>query len=65
MPPRSCENKAFVERARFPEPRDPDEIIDGVAKSLVSIEPYEIPDGYRAIAAWYDWRGMALGAGKG
>ena len=44
---------------------DPDEIIDGVAKSLVGIEPYEIPDGYRAIAAWYNWRGMAFGAGKG
>jgi hypothetical protein len=60
VPPRSCENEVFVERVQFLKPMDPDEIIDGVAKSLVSIEPYEIPDGDRAIAAWYDWRGMAL-----
>ncbi|HEV3343469.1 MAG TPA: hypothetical protein VG125_24060 [Pirellulales bacterium] len=41
-------------RRWFPEPLAPDDVIEGFPSSVERVEPYDVPDGYQAIAAWYD-----------
>ncbi|HWB13828.1 MAG TPA: hypothetical protein VFE62_24635 [Gemmataceae bacterium] len=41
-------------RRWFPDSLAPDETIEGFSRSAERIEPYDIPNGYQAIAAWYD-----------
>lgn len=38
----------------FPERMRPDEVVEGFENSTMSVEVYEIPDGCRALGAWYD-----------
>ena len=41
-------------RSWFPQRLAPSEMVDGFDESVGAIEPYEVPNGYRAVAAWYD-----------
>lgn len=41
-------------RAWFPDRLSPDDVIDGFERNPERLEPYAIPDGLRAVGAWYD-----------